>query len=145
MSMRVPRLLLMFSLALAACSGDPSGAAGDVRVQVTEVRTDPTLSGPDVIFKVRNESAAPVYLARCGSHVLSLVDRWEGGRWETVFSAVCAIDLAADPLELGPGEEVASSQVVHRAGAYRLRAGVVSRPGEQPEWSAVSDQFVIPE
>lgn len=143
--MRVPRLPLMFSLALAACSGDPSGAVDDVRVLVTEVRTDPTISGPDVIFKVRNEGAAPVYLARCGSHVLSVVDRLEGGRWETIFSAVCSIDLAADPLELGPGEEVASSQVVRRAGAYRLRAGIASRRGEQPDWIAASGQFVIPE
>ena len=148
MPVRVPRLLLMFSLALAACSGEPAGAAGDVQVSVTEVRTDPWISGPDVIFKVRNERTTAVYLERCGERILASVDRWTGAGWEPFVNDYCPLAAVFPPLKLEPGEEADGAQVVHLAGAYRIRPRIYSLPfgpQQQPRWIEAEGRFVIPE
>jgi hypothetical protein len=144
MPVRVPRLLWMFSLALAACSGDPSGPAREVGVRIAEVRANPAVPGGDVTFRVRNEGSAPVYLSSCGTGAAAAVDRWEDGRWVPVSPEWCALTAVFPPVELRPGEEIDAVQPVDRDGRLRLRLGIASRPDGRPDWSSAGAEFTIP-
>jgi len=95
-----------------------------------------------VPFTVSNNGSRIVRLVRCGEQITVAVDRRELAGWSEYSGGFCLHNQVEVALTLAPGERAESAVLIAESGHYRLRIGIRG-PGEQPDWSSTSNDFVI--
>lgn len=134
---------------LAACARDgllPVGDTTDVtiRTEKREYHVLPRLDDPITLrFTLANARGVAITLPRCGTNVVSEIQRDDGSRWTTLTSGACAANLDQSPLSLAPGESAPGALIVTTLeGRFRLRVRYTVA-GEAGEQAAVSPDFII--
>lgn len=144
--MRSIPLPMLAYLLLTGCGGFSTGPEWTdllVELEETLVVRDPDTGDAAVAFALRNTGESTIYLSRCGEHVSTLLDRWEGGQWVQFSSHPCPAiyDMSAFPLHAEA--QRSGARGVHEGGRYRLRFGTSESPGGRVVWNAVSPAFRV--
>ena len=124
-----------FGLCVSACQAgtEPSGA---VRMDLGGTVFQRPSPDPAVVpFTISNVSTRRVYLSRCGSRIMTAVDRYVSGHWSDYSGDGCPANQDMSPLPLEPGASLTSSRELYDAGVFRLRAGATGDPQQPYVWN----------
>ena len=130
--------------ALGACSSS-SGPTHVVEVNVSgssfeRIGTPPIATVP---FIITNRGSGTVFVARCDTRVMTVVDRWSGQGWTQYSADACIAIYPMAALELAPGASALANRSILEPGKYRLRIGATNTATSGPDWSIVSSDFEV--
>jgi hypothetical protein len=137
--------VLCLSTALLAAACDSSTGPAD-RIVVSTQGTS-FQRGEDEIasipWEIVNGGLRTVTVATCGDWPVTVVDRWQNGRWTDYYGGYCLHAAALLPAELDPGERLEGSASLHEPGVYRLRFGITDGASGDVDWGATSNAFEV--
>lgn len=141
----IPMATLAFLLT-SGCGGLFTGPASpDLLVELEEphVVRDPNTGYASVAYFLRNTGESTIFLSRCGEHLSSVLDRWEGGQWVQFQSHPCPAIYDMSALPLHAQDQRSGTRAVHEPGRYRLRFGTSEVRDGAVVWRAASRAFTV--
>jgi len=95
-----------------------------------------------VLFTMLNVSADPVYLPRCGEHIVREIEIRHGSDWVNVGAAAC-VDNVQPPARLDIRAARTDSVAITASGTYRLRVTVMVKSPSAASTLVTSPTFTI--
>lgn len=115
-------IALLFASSLLACR---SQTAPNEQLNIATDRSTYALtgSGVEIRITVTNHSESAIWLSKCSSILVPIVETRTGNRWSDATNSSCG-SAAREPHELLPGSSAQMAYQAQTTGVFRVRAPV---------------------